>query len=56
VGWMRREVGKRVDQQILTDFLDLHSSEMPRTMLRYAIEKLSSDQKQYYLAMRASSR
>jgi 3-methyladenine DNA glycosylase AlkD len=56
VGWMLREVGKRVDQQILTDFLDLHSSEMPRTMLRYAIEKLSSDQKQYYLAMRASSR
>lgn len=48
VGWMLREVGKR-DQAVLLSFLDVHAKSMPRTMLRYAIEKLSSDQKQHYM-------
>jgi 3-methyladenine DNA glycosylase AlkD len=39
-GWMLREVGKRVDEKPLRDFLKKHSKKMPRTMLRYAIERL----------------
>ena len=47
-GWMLRETGKR-DEKILTDFLDKHHRQMPRTMLRYAIEKLSPKQKTAYM-------
>lgn len=39
-GWMLREAGKR-DEGRLVDFVEAHRAEMPRTMLRYAIEKLS---------------
>lgn len=49
VGWMLREVGKRVDEKILISFLDKHSKEMPRTELRYAIEKLPEKTRKYYL-------
>lgn len=48
VGWMLREVGKR-DTATLKQFLDQHASQMPRTMLRYAIEKLATKQRLYYL-------
>lgn len=48
VGWMLREVGKRVDEATLTGFLDEHASQMPRTMLRYASERLSPTQRSYY--------
>lgn len=51
VGWTLREVGKRCDRQLLIDFLDKHASEMPRTALRYAIEHLPEDTRQYYLKM-----
>ncbi|MBD3172360.1 DNA alkylation repair protein [Candidatus Bathyarchaeota archaeon] len=47
-GWVLREVGKK-DVEILTGFLDEYRLEMPRTMLRYAIEKLPDDQRKYYL-------
>jgi len=47
-GWMLREAGKR-DKVMLIHFLDLHAINMPRTMLRYAIEKFSDDKRQYYL-------
>ena len=49
VGWMLRELGKR-NEQMLFLFLDLHAHEMPRTMLRYAIEKLTDKQRKSYLA------
>ncbi len=49
VGWMLREVGKRCSEQLLMEFLDDHVTEMPRTMLRYAIERLPQQKKMYYM-------
>ncbi len=48
VGWMLREVGKRdMDREI--EFLDKNYKNMPRTMLRYAIEKFPEDLKTHYM-------
>jgi 3-methyladenine DNA glycosylase AlkD len=47
-GWMLREVGKR-DPAILEEFLQQNVREMPRTMLRYAIEKFPEEKRQMYL-------
>jgi 3-methyladenine DNA glycosylase AlkD len=47
-GWMLREVGKR-DEAALRGFLDEHAAHMPRTALRYAIEKFDEDTRQVYL-------
>jgi Predicted DNA alkylation repair enzyme len=47
-GWMLREVGKQ-EEKTLTVFLDEHSTKMPRTMLRYSIEKLTPEQKKQYM-------
>ncbi|MBT9582174.1 DNA alkylation repair protein [bacterium] len=49
-GWMLREVGKR-SLPALLGFLDEHAALMPRTMLRYSLEKLSVEQRAVYLAM-----
>ena len=51
VGWMLRELGKR-KPHLLFSFLDIHGSTMPRTALRYAIERLSTDQKKHYLDLK----
>ena len=50
-GWMLREVGKR-DVKPLLAFLDQHTTKMPRTLLRYAIEKLPEETRQGYLTMK----
>ena len=49
VGWMLREMGKRISMDLLRDFLHLHAHEMPRTALRYAIEKMPEQERQYWL-------
>ncbi len=48
-GWMLREAGKR-DEKALRKFLDRHVTKMPRTMLRYAIEKFAASDRAGYLA------
>ena len=48
VGWLLREAGKR-DEQRLKDWLSPRYQTMPRTMLRYAIEKFPEDERQQFL-------
>jgi 3-methyladenine DNA glycosylase AlkD len=49
VGWMLREVGKRVDREALRGFLSRHAARMPRTMLRYAIEHLPQPEREKWM-------
>ena len=49
VGWMLREMGKRVSMELLRDFLRQHAHEMPRTTLRYAIEKTGEEERKYWM-------
>ena len=47
-GWVLREVGKK-DQSLLEEFLLEHYETMPRTMLRYAIERLPEKRRKFYM-------
>ena len=49
VGWLLREAGKR-DEQRLKDWLSMRYTTMPRTMLRYAIEKFTAEERQKYMS------
>jgi 3-methyladenine DNA glycosylase AlkD len=51
IGWMLREAWKR-DPLAIEEFLDEHATVMPRTMLRYAIEKLDEKKRKNYLLKR----
>ena len=48
-GWMLREVGKKVSEEKLKKFLDKWGTRMPRTMLRYSIERFGEKERLYYL-------
>lgn len=50
LGWMLREVGKR-DLAVLREFLNRYANSMPRTMLRYSIEKLGEEERQHYMSL-----
>lgn len=48
-GWMLREVGKRGGKRELVEFLEKYKSTMPRTMLRYAIERFPLEERKYFM-------
>ncbi len=56
VGWMLREMGKRVSIDLLRAFLRQHAHEMPRTTLRYAIEKMTDNERRYWMNITETNR
>jgi 3-methyladenine DNA glycosylase AlkD len=54
-GWMLREIGRK-EKTVLIQFLDAHAGVMPRTMLRYSIEKFTSAEKEKYMSQARKKR
>ncbi|MBF0186306.1 MAG: DNA alkylation repair protein [Magnetococcales bacterium] len=54
VGWMLREMGK-IALAPLVDYLEQRAAVMPRTMLRYAIEKMDAEQRRYFMTRKLNS-
>jgi 3-methyladenine DNA glycosylase AlkD len=50
-GWMLRFAGEK-DRQKLLGFLDRHAATMPRTLLRYSIERLDKKQRDHYMGLK----
>ena len=55
VGWMLREMGKHCSMDLLRDFLRRHAHEMPRTALRYAIEKMPEAERKEWMSIRTGA-
>ena len=55
-GWMLREVDKRCGHKTLTAFLDTHAVTMPRTALRYALERFPPEERAHYMSLKQRSR
>lgn len=53
LGWMLREVGKR-DRELLVSFLDRHAATLPRTLLRYAIEKFPEEERRQFMTQKSN--
>ena len=51
VGWMLREVGKRVDRELLIRFITEHAHEMSRVTMSYATEHLENTERVYYRSL-----
>ncbi|UQE74470.1 DNA alkylation repair protein [Gordonia sp. PP30] len=56
LGWMLRELGKRVDRRLLEDYLEAHAAYLGRTALSYATEHLTADQRAHYRSLRPPTR
>lgn len=52
VGWLLREMGKRCGMDELRAFLAVHATMMPRTALRYAIERMNQVEREYWMKMK----
>ncbi|HLF76886.1 MAG TPA: DNA alkylation repair protein [Dehalococcoidia bacterium] len=55
-GWMLREVEKRCGHSTLTAFLDQHAATMPRTALRYALERFDPAERAHYMSLKSQRR
>ncbi len=51
LGWMLRELGKRVDRQLLLDYLEAHAADLGRTALSYATEHLTPEQRAHFRSL-----
>jgi 3-methyladenine DNA glycosylase AlkD len=56
MGWMLREVEKRCGHSTLTTFLDKHAATMPRTALRYALERFDPQERAHYMGVKQRPR
>lgn len=52
VGWLLREMGKRCGMDHLRSFLAEHAHDMPRTTLRYAIERMDKTEREYWMKLK----